>query len=651
MAKQAREKLAFMIFPDRLKATHWLVMAVILLLTGAVTWQAYQPALENDFTNWDDPRYVVENENLDLSKPAHWDSLKTGVFLANYHPLTMFSLALDNKEKFPKRDPYPFHLTNVRLHLLNMVLIFFLTFHLSGRRIFVASLTALWFGIHPMHVESVAWIAERKDVLYTCFFLLAMLAYWQYNKSGLKWYWLGLAALLFVLSVLSKAMAIVLPAVFLLMDYFQGRSWKNWRVWLEKLPLMAFTLLMGLKAWDAQASDAINDFETFTLWQRTMFASFGFLMYIKNFFYPEGFSTFYPYPKLVQGGELEFYWNLFPFGVLIIAALVIWSMRKTKWLAFCFGFYGVTLIMVIQFVSVGAAIMADRYTYIPYTALSLLLGMGICWLVEEKHQWINGIGGALLLAGFLYGISLFEKTQAQCKIWKNPETLWTQVIDQYPMRVAVAYKNRGNFRAKNLQRYDDALKDYSALVSMKTDDAKVYSNLGNLYGLRGEFDKALASYDKAMKMSKEPQYDVMMNRGVTLTKMNRFSEAVMQFENALKLKPGDPLVIQNLAFAYMQTKRYDEAIANYEVLIKAQPNVETNYYYAGYCYLQVQAYDAALKHLEQSIKMMPTRSQSWYFAAITSEKLGQIQKCIQYAKKSEELGYSIPAQQRQRWFK
>ena len=266
-------------------------------------------------------------------------------------------------------NPFGYHLGNLIIHLINTLLVFFFVRQLAPKSlVFVPFFTALVFGIHPMHVESVAWISERKDVLYVLFFLLGLITYLKFlgNKS-LKIF--ALVILFFCLSLLSKAMAVVFPVVLLLIDWFKGRQW-NIRVGMEKVPFFFLSLVFGVTAYQIQSGGAIAEFDHFTFIDRMVFAAYGFCMYLVKAIVPVQLSAFYPYP-FVAGGAVPGYYYAMPIIAVLLLGGAVAVYKKSKAPLFGLGFYLVTVALVLQFISVGKAIMADRYTYLPYVGTVL----------------------------------------------------------------------------------------------------------------------------------------------------------------------------------------------------------------------------------------------------------------------------------------
>ncbi|PLX13523.1 MAG: hypothetical protein C0594_01125, partial [Marinilabiliales bacterium] len=362
-----------------------ILLSVVVIF---ITYYCYKDVSKLKFTNWDDPAYVTESEIIDNGLTA--ENIKyifTNPIVSNYHPLTIISLIFDyNRSVSGKKpnltiDPAPFHKTNRTLHILATLLLFIFIYKLSRNKALPAFLVSLIFAIHPLHVESVAWISERKDVLYAVFFLAALITYLLYKDRG-KFVYFIITVVLFILSLLSKPAAAIFPFVVIAIDYYRDDrlSIRNFKDAFTRLKLYfsekkflykgtlekAFLIFLGLAeiyiTYIIQEEKAVADFSTFTVFQRLMFASYGFVMYLYKFLVPLKLSTFYPYPRLDSNGNIHLLFYISPLIVGIILFYVYRSMKITKLVIFSFLFYFFTVILLLQFVSVGRAIMADRYT-------------------------------------------------------------------------------------------------------------------------------------------------------------------------------------------------------------------------------------------------------------------------------------------------
>jgi tetratricopeptide (TPR) repeat protein len=631
------------------KSSHILLLALLVIATYITFSPGFSP--EKQFTNWDDLGYVV-NQPLIKTQDADSSALlwkpSTEVML-NYHPITMWTLAKNYASA--ELDIQPYFQTNLFLHCCNAIFVFILLFNLAKGSTFVSFFGALLFAIHPMHVESVAWISERKDVLYTFFFLLSLLSYLRFQAKQ-NYVWLITCFGLFILSCLSKAMAVPLPFVLILLDYLNGRK-INWKSLLEKVPFIAAAIWFGLNALEIQSKGAITDFDFFTGWQRIMFASYGYLSYWMKFFVPVGLSAFYPYPNLDRLGELPVYFTLAPF-VLIISfiGILFFSWKKNleafKISLFGIGFFSLMVALVLQFISVGAAITADRYSYIPYIGISMMLLMLIeKWSAFQKFK--NWMIGGMLLFSIVLMFSSFERT----KVWTSSGTLWTDVIEKYPFVLKenagkvevlqtgaeVAYKNRGNFYRENGDS-SAAMKDYLVLVKARVKDPLIYSNVGNMYALMNNYDSSLEMYTMALERNPNT-FDVHLNRGITYIKMLDYTNALKDFNQALKLRPNDVGTLVNLCAAYLNNKNYQECIQTSVVLMKAAPQRWEGYFYQGTAYVNLGKFQQGAASLEKAITLNQNDPYIWFNAGIAQQQIGNKEKAKNYILKAKSLNYPV----------
>ncbi|MCX6268418.1 MAG: hypothetical protein NTW16_13835 [Bacteroidetes bacterium] len=347
----------------------WILIAVIL----TVTLMAFYPSLQNGLLKtWDDQAYVTRNELVKSISPGNIVKIfkeDKGLY-ANYHPLTTLSLAINYH--ISKEDPFGYHFTNLLLHLLNTLLVFIFIYLLTKKNLLIAGVSSLLFGLSPVHVESVAWISERKDVLYAFFFLASLISYQHFFKKQ-DWKFYILSILLFLCSLLSKAMAASLPLVLILIDYLEKRRW-SWKFLTDKIPFFLLAILLGIYAITIQAEGNAMGAVTFPLGMRIFHACYGFSAYILKILIPTGLSAFYPYPyPLINSAWVTndtpaiFYLTfILTVAIFCFSIYCIISNRKNLEIpGFGLLFYAVTIALVLQFLPVGRAIMADRYAYIP----------------------------------------------------------------------------------------------------------------------------------------------------------------------------------------------------------------------------------------------------------------------------------------------
>src|SRR6266487_4457073 len=295
------------------------ILLLWLLLALAATAVCFFPMLKNNFTNWDDEYYVINDA---LLRGPDWQGIFSQPVVSNYHPLTIITLAINYG--LTGLDPSSYLVFNFLLHLLNTALVFYFIWTISDKKIWVASITALIFGIHPMHVESVAWISERKDVLYTLFFLLSLIQYWRFLQAG-KRLSLWLCFLFFILSLLSKPAAIILPLVLFLLDYWKGRR-INLRSAIEKIPFFIIAVVFAVLTVKIQSEKAMTGLDVFPIWTRLLFACYTAMTYFFRFFIPYPLSAFHPYPSPDHLGLPVLISPIF----VIALGLILWYKRKNK---------------------------------------------------------------------------------------------------------------------------------------------------------------------------------------------------------------------------------------------------------------------------------------------------------------------------------
>jgi Flp pilus assembly protein TadD len=579
----------------RIELRDWLILAAILVATFVV----YIPALDNDFTNWDDNFYVTDNP---IMMNPTFDALVRTPVAGNYHPLTMWSLALNYKAS--RLDPAAYHWTNVWIHVANTALVFFFVWVLSrGRRWTSLAVTAL-FGFHPMHVESVAWIAERKDVLYSFFYLAGLIAYVEYvDKKRPVWLWAALIGM--ILSCASKPAAVVFPVTLLAIDWFRKRKLSAPGVWLEKIPFFVVAVIDGILTLQVQQMAGAltrhwNQFE------RLAFAAYGNLMYVAKMFVPIRLSAIYPYPPVGPGVSIgaEYYGALAIAAILIPLLLILF--RKNRVVLFGLAFYFINIALVLQFFTVGGATMAERYMYIPYIGLFIALAW---WLDEPKERLVGGgavraaIAGIIVLLLPVYAYATWKR----CDVWQNPETLWNDTIGKYPRRIADAYNNRGFNRSFRLGRFEEAIADFDEAIALNPGVAKFWSNKGQALGMLGRNEEALVAYNKAIELMPRDA-DYWNNRGAVKIQKGDFAGAIADCTHSIELNSRQRDAFTNRAFAYSSTGQYDGAVADSRTALELNPNhvqAFVQYGTIGYGLAQTKRYAEAIPALDEAIRRAP----------------------------------------------
>ena len=544
-------------------------IAVIIVMTVI----AYRPIFDaqKQFVNWDDDDYITEQplvQSVDASAIATMFDTDTQVS-SNYHPLTMLSLAIDVDRGGMKMRP--FMQTNLVLHLCNAVLVFILFYTLLQGNVLVAFTAGLLFAVHPMHVESVAWAAARKDVLYTLWYLASIIVYLAYVRTN-RWSLFALSIGMCTLSCLSKPMAVTLPVLLIAVDMYVGRMKGGVvRPLFEKLPMLAISIYFGILTFSIQSSGSVGlvDTTTYGLFERLVFAGHGVLQYLGKFFLPIQLSAFYPYPSELQPGHVPafMYGGAAVVVLIVIGILAAWRRWRTpSWNLAAFGlaFYFITASLVLQVISVGGASMADRYTYVPYLGLCIIVGVAL----QQGTARLRPVLIPYLIVAVV-GAVMAWGSHERIGVWRNSETLWTDVINQFPYEFTTkdgrdalvkrgalyAYSNRGIHYIKTGQ-LEKAIADLGVLSRANVIHPDSYRAYGVALQMRSRHPEAIVAFTTAMRQG-DLDYQVFRARGASYTLSGNPRAAIQDYEQALRLQPGDRLTTTALNEARALVTRQD----------------------------------------------------------------------------------------------
>jgi protein O-mannosyl-transferase len=621
-----------MFFPKILNSK----IIVLSFLVSLLTMFIYFPALDNQFVTWDDPEYAYDNPHIRLFNVEFIKWAFSTFYFANWHPLTWISYAIDYS--IWKSDPFGYHLTNVFLHGINTFLVVTIVFALwheavklpenSSRPLqfkgyALSAVTGLLFGLHPVHVESVAWISERKDVLCACFFLLSIYLYIQYTKKPLssqpasliasftsKYYIFTLLA--FILSLLSKPMAVTLPAVLIILDFYPlnriaKHSLKN--IILEKLPFLLLSIGSSILTLLAQYSGgAVQSTTGSPLLVRTLVSFKSILLYIQNMLWPFLLLPFYPYPTDIHAisiVSIEYVLYLIVFIAFSSIFLFI-SLKKKKhvWLA-AWSFYIIMLLPVLGLIKFGNQSMADRYTYLPSIGPFLIFSIGTVWLLDKLATFLrHDKAHKIIFSTFtiLLSVLLSDLTLKQIQIWKNGETLWNKVLFN-DITFVSAYLGRGRYYSQTNQ-WEKAIQDFTQAITLDPMTPKHYYFRGTSYLNTGHYEEALTDLTKAVQLSPESSYKHYTNRAIAFIRLNRFDEALSDYTKAINLNPNFPEIYYNRGNLHARLGLFDRALADYTQAIRLSPSPHPDYYYnRAVIYNKLGARAEAMRDYERAIQL------------------------------------------------
>ncbi len=538
---------------------------VAAALVALLVFIVYLPSLWNGFVNWDDPTYVINNpyiRSLDLAF-IKWSL--TNIYFANWHPLTIISYAVDYA--IWGTNPFGYHLTNNILHGLNTALVLLLTVLLCSEAakkgpdkppagywpLRAGIVAALLFGLHPLRVESVVWVAERKDVLTAFFFLLSVLAYLRYATGGKAAFYVA-ALLTFALALLSKPMAVTLPAVLLIIDLypldrfnFKGAGAIR-RALLEKAPFFALSIAASLVAVWAQRHGGALSPVSMSLLEKGATALRASVFYLYKTAVPANLAPFYPHPA--DAGALTPETIVSFVALSAIVLLCAFTFKRRRYLAAAFLCYIVTLGPVSGIIQVGSQAAADRYTYLPTISFFIITGAALTAIATGRLR------GPAIAAGIILVAALSWATISQGGIWKDSLTLWSYEIEKYPDRVAIAYTNRG-IALGGIGKDEPAIADFTRAVSLDPEMKMAWYNRALSLSNLGRYREAVADLDRAVEIDRL-YADAYHNRGVAHANLAEYEKAIEDFTASLDIEPSGGAYM-NLAMAQRMAGRDKEA--------------------------------------------------------------------------------------------
>lgn len=594
-----------------------------LVLILIFTFFMFYPSVQYDYVNWDDDVNVTINPNVQQLDKESVKSMFTSTVIGGYTPLTTLTFALEVNQW--GLNPKVHHLNNILLHLLCTMLAFILLKSL-GINSFIVVVATFLFAIHPMRVESVVWITERKDVLYGAFFLLSAILYIRFSTTG-KYLYYVLALLAFILALLSKIQAVSLPLALLAVDFFrEGRF--TFRQILNKVPFFILSLATGLAGIHFLSQE--GSLETGTLmpiWERIFIGTYSLLVYLVKSVIPYELSAIYPFPARLTWMH---YVSLPIVLVLAYGIYKIGKFRKEVWFGSLFFF--VNVVFMLQIIGAGQGYLADRFTYIGYIGLFFLMGLGIQQIAQSKLNYF-----LIPLAGFYLGVLTWQTSQ-RIKVWENTETLFTDVIEKYP-RVAVAHNNMGRyFREQN--QYDKAIASYNQALSIDPDAYNTLNNRGKALFDTGRTDEALTDFDRSVELNGE-YAESRSNRGAALASKGQYEAALIDLDKAVALEPGNLSARSNRALVLYTLNQFDKAIEEITIYLRYKPDDADMMNLRSLAYNQLNRNSEAMEDLNRAISIQPTQGVFWQNRSFLHNKTGNYTAALQDIQKAAELGVRI----------
>jgi len=586
--------------------------------------------LRNQFVVYDDPKFIINNENLDLEgKELIQYVFQRHLYSPHYKPLVYFTWAME--KKLVGTDPFLFHLNNLILHLLNTFLIFWIVIQfikVSGKynrwSNLLALSIALFWAIHPLKVESVAWAMERKDVLFGFFFLTSLVAYMNFLRKQ-KYIWMIGGAILFGLGFISKSMVITLPVVLFLIDFSLGRKW-SFKLIYEKIPyfivvIIGFFLYGLFSRWQMHtegltedilpmADSSFNFITDSNIFYRITFLSYRFMQWINAIIFPHDLAVMYPFPWFIKKGILPAYLYVWPILILFAIGLSIYLFKYTKIILAALLFFFVTIFPVVN-MNLNESYISDRYTYMPILGFAVLFGLFLFRVLEIK---VTGLRKFLIGLFGIYFIFIGVSTFVQARNWENGTTLFTDIINKYPDygrayllraiaremdkndikgaisdcnkgievgpdKLSEAYYSRAGFKMK-IDDFQGALKDYNLAIKKDPDFKEAFFNRGILHNKMGAYKEAIKDFKRALEYNfweYESYYNIGSNYGI----LNDTVQAFRYLNKCLSMNNTDVKVHYNIGLINARNNNYSQAVKKFDQLLVIDPKHAQGYYNRG----------------------------------------------------------------------
>ena len=615
---------------------------LIYLFLTLTTLMAFVQVGNHGFVKFDDNVYITENrpiQNGITIEGLRW-AFTTG-YAANWHPLTWISHMLDIQ--VGGMNPRWHHLTNLLFHIANVLLLFFLL-HRMTKALWQSAFVAALFALHPLHVESVAWVAERKDVLSTFFWMLTLIAYCYYaERPRLKSYLAVIA--FFALGLMAKPMVVTLPFVLLLLDYWplerfgkgkpaqairtpainpvssrkkKGNTAKpapkistpkitvelgkpanyefQWALAgplvLEKIPLFALTALSCAATYIAQSKGgAVAPIEVYSLGIRVANALVSYILYITKMIWPDNLAVLYPHPGLLP------FWQVLGALLFLIATTfaVVRTAKRFPYLPVGWLWFAGTLIPVIGIVQVGAQAMADRYTYIPLIGLFIMAAWGIPEIFKKRRyaKEILAASSAFCL------LVLFILTSTQVGYWRDSITLFDHALNVTENNHSI-YNNRGGVN-DDLGNHKHAIEDFDRAIQINSKFAPAYNNRGNALDVLGDHIRAIEDFDRAIEI--DPGYaEAYSNRGIAYNALGKHIRAIEDLDRAIEIKPSNAKAFNNRGVAFAATGNQEQAIANFNKAVEIDPRYAEAHFNRGIFHQNSGKYRQAIDDYDKAIE-------------------------------------------------
>jgi tetratricopeptide (TPR) repeat protein len=628
------------------KRQYSLIYLLLILLTTGTFW----PVLSHQFVKYDDDKYITENPHITgglTLQSIIWTFTTPHFYM--WHPLTTLSFLVDY-ELFGL-NPFGYHLTNLLIHIANVLLLFWVLSKMTGA-FWPSAFIAAVFAVHPLQVESVAWVAERKNVLSTLFWILTIAAYIRYTARPSIGRYL-LVVLSFSLGLMAKPMLVTLPCVLLLLDYWhlrrlrwggqgkgeispQHRLLKSthkqssfWLLFAEKIPLFILAAIVcAITYIIQQKGGVVSGLESVPLSHRLANAVIAYATYIEKLIWPSRLAVFYPHP----GGNFSML-RLVTSAVLLTAVSVccIYFSRSRKYLMTGWLLFLGVLVPVIGLIQAGAQGRADRYMYITMVGLLIM----VVWAAGDIFaKWRYKKIAAIFSSAIIVSAAV-ATTSLQLRHWQDSATLFSHTLN-VTQNNYVIHNNYANL-LRDSGKIDEAIEHYTKCIQIRSDSPEVHNNLGTALAAKGKIDDAIAHYQKAIELTEERKSgpyslpvlaEAHYNLADAMRIQKRFQEALEHYQEALKLRPNDFDTLHHFGLTLIELRKFDEAVNCCKKMLQLQPDSVIAHGLLGLALAGQGKIDDAIKEFQIVLSRRPDDVEMSCNVGILLEQQGRIDDAI-----------------------
>ncbi len=639
------------------------IILSIAIIAGMLL-ASYWPCFNSGLTNWDDDKYITDNP---LIKSISWENISaifTTLYIGAYTPVPLLSFMIEYRVS--GLSPLLYHLINLLFHFASCLLVFVLVLHLC-KNMKAALAIALLFGIHPLKVESVTWVTERKDVMYAFFYLAAIGLYIIYARRRNILYYV-LMILAFLLSLASKPAAMTLPFILLLYDHFRESRIAP-HAWLNKIPLAAIAVVFGIIATIGQHTlDRTRVWSMQSLFELPGVVGRELIFYMGKIFLPIKLSCLYPliapYKTFLPNAAAAL-------GIVVLIILVYLLFRYNRRIAYGVLFFLITILPALSVVRQGLP-AADRFTYMPILGIILALAAA-CQYFGQRLTRNPVLTRSLAIAALVVVTSLFGiVTNARCRVWRTSLTLWNDALAKYP-DLSIAYTNRGKYYLDtaqfksaladlnnaitldprnalafynrghanyNLGLNNSAIEDFTSALNLDSNYARAYDSRGMVYTVTGNFDGALKDLNRAIAIF--PHFaGAYNNRGLLYFDQRKFELALADFNRAIALNPGYLAAYNNRGMLYFNQRKYALSIADFTSALKLDPQCAEAFYNRGLVYQTRGDLALALADLSRAIYYNPSYGEAYRMRAYVFYQTGDIISARQDVEMMRRIGFEV----------